>query len=348
MFYRITHWETWDWRLKYIPLVPSWIWYCLRSKSFWYFTPSNPGLIFGGMDGVSKKQMYDLLPPKSYPKSLYISPGASISEIEKLVTTHNFQYPVVVKPEVGRMGLMFRKIDTIEDLQRYHAFMPVDYILQELIKYPIEVSVFYYRYPYEQKGNITGFVRKEFLAVTGDGKSTLAELINNYPRVRFILEEIRLKHQKSLQEIIPAGESFQLSYALNLSRGCRLVNLDHEKNERLLKLFDDLSHYTKTLFFGRYDIKCTSIEDLKQGKNFCILEYNGSGGEPHHVYGNGNTLLRACSILARHWGFSYKISKYNHAKGIRYWNFREGWKFFKVANKHIKLLKQLDAQFPAS
>ena len=103
----------------------------------------------------------------------------------------------------------------------------------------------------------------------------------------------------------PPGEIYILSYALNLSRGGKLVSLAHEKDDRLLKVFDELSHYTKYFYYGRYDIKCSSIEDLKEGKNFSILEYNGSGAEPHHAYGNGNTLWQAHKIFLHHWKILY-------------------------------------------
>ncbi|MGZ5191921.1 MAG: hypothetical protein ACXWCZ_12995, partial [Flavisolibacter sp.] len=128
----------------------------------------------------------------------------------------------------------------------------------------------------------------------------------------------------------------------------RLINLENKKDQRLLKVFDDLSHYTKYFYYGRYDIKCASIEDLKRGENYSILEYNGSGGEPHHVYGNGNTLIKACKILAQHWDVMYKISKCNYDKGINYCKPYQGWKIFKNANKHVSMLKQLDSEFPVS
>lgn len=346
--FRITHWETWHYFAKYIPIIPAWLWYCMRSGSFWFFTPSNPTLAFGGFGGETKKEMYDQLPPGSYPKSIYISRKLSFSEVEKLFISNNFNYPFAVKPEVGRMGFMFRKIDNIDEFKLYHAKLPVDYILQDLIKYPVEVSVFYYRFPNEEKGTITGFVKKEFLKVIGDGKCTLWELILNYRRVHFRLQEMKSKHGDKLNDIIPQGEIYCLSYALNLSRGGKLVSLEHEKDERLLKVFDDLSHYTKHFYYGRYDLKCASIEDLKEGKNFSILEYNGSGAEPHHVYGNGNTLFQAYKILLHHWNVLYKISNYNHRNGIRYWKFKQGWRFLKEANKHFKMLKQLDSEFPVS
>ena len=343
-FYKITHWETWHWRVKYIPLIPAWLWYCMRSGSWWFFSSSNPSLTFGGFEGERKSEMYKQLPPGSYPKSIYLKPALSFAEVEKLVTTHNYQYPFAVKPDIGTMGFMFRKIDNAAQLKQYHTKMPSDYIIQEWITYPLEVSVFYYRFPNQQKGTITGFIKKEFLKVVGDGKSSLWQLIQHYDRVQFRLEEMKAKHQHKLNDVIPEGEVYILSHALNLSRGGKLVSLAHEKDERLLKVFDYLSHYTKHFYYGRYDIKCTSVEDLKQGKKFSILEYNGSGAEPHHAYGNGNTLLQAHKIFLHHWKILYQISKYNHRNGNRYWDFKRGWKFLKTARKEYTMLGKIDAE----
>jgi hypothetical protein len=288
--------------------------------------------------------MYDQLPPGTYPKSIYISPSLSFDEVEKQISLHKFFYPFAVKPDIGTMGFMFRKIDSAIQLKLYHSKMPSDYIIQEFVTYPIEVSVFYYRFPYQQKGTVTGFLKKEFLEVRGDGRSTLWQLIQNYDRVQFRLDEMKAKHEHKLNDIIPEGEIYILSPALNLSRGGKLVNLEHEKDDRLLKVFDGLSHYTKYFYYGRYDIKCASVEDLKEGKNYSILEYNGSGAEPHHAYGNGNTLWQAQKIFLHHWKILYQISKYNSTHGTPYWKFMRGWKFLKAARKEYNMLKKIDAE----
>lgn len=345
-FFRLRHWETWHYLAKYIPIMPVWGWYCLRARSLWFFSPSNPTITFGGFEGESKKEMYEQLPPGSYPKSIFISPSLSFDEVQQQVAIKNFQYPFAVKPDIGMMGYMFRRIHNEEEFRQYHSKIPVDYFIQELVAYPLEVSVFYYRFPNQQKGTITGFLKKEFLEVVGDGKSTLRELIQNYPRVRFRLEEMKSKHADRLNDIIPEGEIYVLSHALNLSRGGRLVSLEGEKDEELLKVFDGLSHYTKHFYYGRYDIKCASISDLKQGKNFSILEYNGCGAEPHHIYGNGNTLVQAYKIVLHHWHMLYQISRYNYENGIPYWGFKRGSVFLKNAKRHFKMLKQLDKEFP--
>src|SRR6187397_1769794 len=133
--FRLTHWESWYYQTKYIPLTPAWLWFCLRSGSFWFFTPSNPTLTFGGFEGESKREMYDQLPPGSYPKSIYISHLAPFEEAERQLALGNFKYPFAVKPDVGMMGFLFRQISNVAEFHQYHEIMPTDYIIQDLIDY---------------------------------------------------------------------------------------------------------------------------------------------------------------------------------------------------------------------
>jgi hypothetical protein len=344
--YRVWHWETWHWTIKYFMMLPAWFWYCLRARSFWFFTASNPTLTFGGFEGENKREMYAQLPKGTYPETLYIDWSESFISVEAKVNSRALKFPLAVKPDVGTMGLMFRKIASWAELRLYHEKMKAGYIIQEFVPYPLEVSVFYYRFPGNEKGTITGFVRKEYLMVTGDGKSTLWELICGYPRVQFRLEEMRIKHAENLSKVIPAGELYTLSHALNLSRGGKLVSLEHEKDDQLLKIFDALSHYNGNFYFGRYDIKCESVEDLKHGRNFSILEFNGSGAEAHHVYGNGNTLIEALRILLFHWHILFKISVANHKRGIPYWSFKRGYDHLMKSRLHFQMLRQLEFENP--
>ncbi|MEO7961983.1 MAG: hypothetical protein ABIR19_10575 [Ginsengibacter sp.] len=289
--------------------------------------------------------MYAQLPPGSYPESIYVQPGLDFIKVVKFLEESSLSFPVAVKPDAGMMGFMFRIIQNVEQLGKYHAVMHSEYIIQQLVGYPLEVSVFYYRLPGSQSGRITGFIKKEFLEVTGDGYSTLKDLILKYSRVRFRRDEILSKHLGNLSSIIPLGKTYCLSYALNLSRGGRLISLEGEKTESLLQVFDKLSLYTQSFFYGRYDVKCTSIEDLRKGINFSILEYNGSGAEPHHIYGNGNTLLAAYKIILHHWKILYIISRINYRNGISYWKYRDGLRFLSAAKKHFRQLKKLDVSF---
>lgn len=343
--YYLTHWEVWHWFAKYIIIGPAWIWFCLKGRSVWFFTSSNPTISFGGFIGESKREIYKQLPDDKYPRSVFVSPKDDFDDVLGALELKRLSLPLAVKPDVGMMGFMFRKVDSVDQLRQYHRYIPTRYIIQEYVDYPLEVSVFYYRFPNEERGHITGFIRKEFMQVVGDGIKDLKTLIHEYPRAAYRLNELFSKHQGNLHKIIEAGQSYYLSYALNLSRGGRLVSLEHEKDDRLLDVFDQLSKYAGHFYYGRYDIKCASIEELKKGDKFSILEYNGCGAEPHHVYGNGFSFLQACSILIHHWSILYKISQANRSAGIKPWTFREGLRFSANAREHFRQLKALDAAF---
>ena len=342
IFQRIFNWELWPFYALYAPIGPVWFWYCLRSRSFWFFSSSNPTITFGGFEGESKREMYEQLPPDSHPKTIYIRHDLPFEQAKKKICEAGFNYPFVVKPDVGMKGILFRKIENEDQLEKYHSRIPVEYIVQDLVELPIEVSVFYFRHPAQQKGVISGFIQKELLEVYGNGKSTLLQLIMQHPRARYRLEEMQHRHEHRLDRVLEKGQHFYLSYAGNHNRGARFINLEKEIDDRLLKVFDDLSHYTNKFYYGRYDIKCTSIEDLKQGKNFSILEFNGCGAEPNHIYDANLNLRKAYGVILRHWKALYQISRYNHMNGTPYWTFRRGQKFLKEAKRHFKMLEKFD------
>lgn len=339
---KLFDWEQWPHKVLYAPLVPFWLWYIIRSGSVWYFTPSNPKLTFGGMEGEPKKEMYDLLPAGTYPSTCNVTTNEKFEAVLQKLLHYNIRFPLIVKPEVGGQGILFRKIDTEHQLKEYHEKNPVEYIIQELVTYPMEVSIFYYRYPGKQKGAITGFLYKVPLQVTGDGKHTLSELIVQHPKANKRIKELESKHGANFTKILPAGEKYMLSYAANHNRGAHFVNLQNEIDDRLVTLIDKISLSINDFFYGRYDIMCTSVEDLKQGKNFSILEYNGCGAEPNHFYDTGYTLLGAYKEILKHWEILYRVSKYNRMHGVKCWPLLKGIRFLRATAKHYRTIRDAD------
>ena len=316
----------------------------LRSGYVWFFTPSNPKITFGGMEGESKKEMYDLLPPELYPKTFYVQTGEATDSIFEQLTKKDILYPFVVKPLCGEQGILFRKIDTAEELINYHAKVPVDYIVQEMLHYPVEVSVFYIRHPLEQKGKITGFLQKIPLHVTGDGLHTLAELVMQHSKGKKRVAELHSRHKEYWDTIIPPGQRYALSHAANHNRGAHFVDLKRHIDETLLHHFDAISKNINDFFYGRYDIMCNSIEDLKAGRNFSILEFNGCGAEPNHFYDTGYTLLAAYREILKHWKALYRISMYNASLGIKPWPYQKGRQFRTEVLKQKKIMKEKDEE----
>jgi len=339
---KLTRWELWNFYVLYFPISFAWFWYCLRSWSFWYFSSSNPTITFGGFEGEGKKEMYDQLPLPLFPRTIYIMHDLPYTAVKNKIDEAGFTFPFIVKPDIGMKGILFRKIDNEEQLIKYHERIPVEYIVQDLVELPVEVSVFYYRHPAEQRGVVSGFIHKELLQVVGDGTLNLKQLIKNHPRAKYRLEEMEHRHGHRFERIIPDGEIFYLSYAGNHNRGAHFTNLYKEIDENLVKVFDVLSHYTGKFYYGRYDIKTTSIEDLKQGKNFLVLEFNGCGAEPNHIYDCGMNILTAYGVILHHWKVLFEISRYNHKNGTPYWSFKKGWNYLREAKEHFKMLEKYD------
>jgi hypothetical protein len=150
------------------------------------------------------------------------------------------------------------------------------------------------------------------------------------------------RHEHRLDRVLSPGQHFYLSYAGNHNRGARFINLEKYIDEGLLKFFDDLSHYTDKFYYCRYDIKFTSIDDMKKGENYSILEFNGSGAEPNHIYDAGINIWKAYAVILKHWKVLYQISKYNHNNGTPYWSFLRGKNFLREAKRHFKMLQKFD------
>ena len=301
-------------------------------------------MYFSGFEGETKHEMFEQLPSEFSPVSIYIQPSEKFETVLCNMQKAGLNFPVAVKPDVGTKGLLFRKIENENQLKTYHALLSFTYVIQEMITLPIELSIFYVRYPDEEKGIITGLIAKEYLHLTGDGKSTLKQLIENHPKAFMMAEEQKIKHKKNLNTVIAANEKYYLNELGNHNRGANFINLKNEVDERLLSVINKINLYSKHFYYGRYDIKTSSLEDLKTGNNISILEYNGVGSEPNHIYDIGLSYRQAINTIAMHWKYMYEIGCINYKKGIKYIPFWKGVKMFRQSRRHTKLMKQLDLQ----
>lgn len=338
-------WEKLPWYLFYAPLVLKWINYCFRARSIWFFTASNPTITFGGFEGEGKREIYEQLPQDSYPKTMYVQPVENYSDLLNRLKINGFEYPFAVKPDVGMSGVFFRKIENEAQFQEYHQKIPVEYLVQEWMDYPMEVSVFYCRMPDSASGEITGITRRDLLQVTGDGHSNLHELMLANAFAQPYIAALEHKFADQLMHVPEAGEIFHLFHAANRNRGAQLVDLKGEADNDLVHIFDQICDTNRAFFYGRYDIKCTSLKDLKRGKNFKILEFNGAGAAPNHIYHQGLTYREAQQEVLRHWKYLFDISRHNHRAGVPYWPMFKGIRFLLAARRQFNLLKKTDATF---
>lgn len=319
-----------------------WLWFIIKSRSVWFFTPSNPKLTFGGLEGEPKKEMYGLLDMELYPPTFTILPKENTATVHEKLLLHKINYPLIVKPEIGGQGILLRKINSEAELESYHNMMQWEYIIQQLVVYTMEVSVFYIRHPKNNSGIITGFLQKIPLQVIGNGTDTLEKLVEKHPKGHKLFSSLHHKHFGKWKKVIAKDEKYLLSDAANHNRGAQFIDLKNDIDGSLIAVFDKISSSGNQFYYGRYDIMCTNIQDLKAGKNFSILEYNGCGAEPNHFYDTGYTLLQAYKEILKHWKALYVISKYNKSIGIKPWPFKKGRKFLIYSRNLTTQMKAID------
>lgn len=296
------------------------------------------------MIGETKTEIYKLLPNHLYPKTLLIHAGTSEEELINELKKNGFEYPFVVKPDRGEKGLLFRRVETRDQLLHYHNKVFFPYLVQAFSNYPVEVSIFYTRMPDDEKGIISGFFRKEPLQVKGTGTDTLEALVSQSPKALKWKEELYIRHTENWQQILPKGKIYILSYAANHNQGATFSDLKHLITPAFTAKFDELSSQANDLYYGRYDIMCNSVNDLLNWKNFTILEFNGAGAEPNHIYDTGYSLAAAYKELLWHWKRLYDISWYNRKNGTTPWPYKKGKYFMRESKIFFEKMKCLDKE----
>lgn len=336
---RFLHWEYWPFHFVYGPIYLYWFVLCIRARSLFFFNASNPTIRNGGFLLESKKEIYDIMPQEWYPPTIFFKQGTHPDEISARLHESGLTYPLIGKPDIGMRGLGVEKLYTPEEVFAYAKKSRVDFLLQEFIHFEYEAGIFYYRYPDSAKGHISGIVGKEFLTLTGDGVSTMETLLQKDQR--FILQIASLKETKgeALQEILSENETRVLVPYGNHARGAKFLDLSELIDERLSATIDTLSQQIPGFYFGRMDIRYKDWESLKNGKDFSIIELNGAGSEPAHIYDPRHSIFFAWKEIIRHWHILLIISRQNHlTKKVPYMSFTAGWLMLRENSTYVKKL----------
>ncbi len=328
------NWEYWPFSVLYFPVFFYYGWLALRARSFFFFTAANPKIEFGGMMGEKKSEIFEMIPEEFIPRTFLIQKG---NVLDARTKAGKIGYPVIAKPDIGERGAWVKKIPDQKSLDQYTQRCPVDFLIQECVTYPIELGVFFIKYP-RQSGQVTSIVKKDFLEVIGDGKQSILEFLRNNPRalltVNFESEYLRF-HGHDIPE---KGEKVLIEPIGNHCRGTKFLNGASEIDQKLHDAFNKLADKIPEFYFGRFDLKCQSFDDLRQLKNFKILELNGAGAEPGHIYQPGYSLLTAYKDILWHLRVLADISIQNHKRGIAYWNFKSGYKKWRSHKRYNVLL----------
>lgn len=340
---RLLHWEYWPFSVVYTPIYPIWFLLCARARSFFFFAASNPTIKNGGFLMETKKEIYDLIPQNLHPATALFPYQADPAIVRQTLAARQVRYPLIGKPNIGFRGLGVRKLHSEAELLQYCQDSPVDFLIQEYIPYEQEIGIFYYRFPWLPKGCITGIVRKEFPAVTGDGKSSIRQLVMQEKRLILQIKSLEKMYGSALEEVLPAGVSKELVSIGNHARGSKFLDDSALIDAQLEAQLDQICSQVDGFYYGRLDIRFDNWEQLKKGEAFSIIEINGAGAEPTHMYDPKHSLFFAWKEIIRHWFILFRISRYNHSNGVPYLSFREGTQMFRDSSSFEKKMKTLYA-----
>ncbi len=328
----------------YFPLFVYWAWLGLRHWGLTLPTIANPHFPMGGLIGESKSEVLDTITDPV--ARSYISPYTTLPmpEDERLdvlwaralarVEAERLGWPVVAKPDIGSRGAGVRLAKTPDDLKAYLAEFPRNQVvvLQAFIPYEAEAGVFYVRLPDEPTGRLFSLTLKYFPYVVGDGVSSLRTLIERDPRAGRIAHVYLPRHTAHAEQILPKGQPYRLAFAGSHSRGTIFKDGSAHITPQMTAAFERIAQAMPEFYFGRFDVRFPTIEDLKRGENFRIIEVNGAGAEATHIWDSRNSLRSAYATLFEQYGLLYRIGAANRRRGFK----AEPW--WRVARSYVNEL----------
>ena len=132
------------------------------------------------------------------------------------------------------------------------------------------------------------------------------------------------------------GVEMEIEPIGNHSRGTTFLNGNRFIDEQLNHIFDEICFQMDDIYYGRFDLKCESIEGIKQGKGFKVMEFNGVGSEPAHIYDPAYSKIQAYKDLYQHCKILYEISIQQRQKGVIAMSLKELVSSYQIYNRYLK------------
>lgn len=317
---RARRWEFWPAWLFNIP-VAMWITFlAARYRSLTLFSLANPGIEDGGFVGESKSAILARLPYERVMPWTVIEPDELDQRLRAVrlgMAERGWHFPLVAKPDVGERGTGVRWIHGDDDLRAYLSREHGRVLLQVVHDGPFEAGLFYIRFPQEPRGHLFSITDKRFPVVTGDGRSTLDQLIAAHSRYRLQAAVFRQRHAAALRRVPAAGERVPLARAGNHCQGTEFLDGNWLKTPALEAAIDTIARQIDGFYFGRFDVRYRDRAAFMAGEDFAIVELNGVTSEATHIYDPASSVFTAWRTLARQWSLAFAIGAANRSRGYR-------------------------------
>ena len=276
---------------------------------------ANPGLEDGGLVGESKADILSKLPERWTIPFLLVPRGTLFVEIVQQVAARGWQYPLIVKPDVGQRGFGVKRVWNEAELELYLRAYGGPVLLQPWHPGPHEAGIFYVRRPHEPRGHIFSITDKKFPFVVGDGVSRLEQLITRHPRFRRQAAVFLQRQAADRERVIATGERFTIGDIGNHAQGALFVDGAHLLTPALEERIDLIARSVPGFFIGRFDVRYCDVNRFKAGLDLAIVELNGVTAESTNIYDPARSLLDAYRTLFAQWRMVFGIGTANLKRG---------------------------------
>ncbi len=316
---RVTKWEYWPPWMFYPPLVAYIAWLALKHRSLSVLTAVNPGIPAGGFIGESKQQILESLGESQFIVRSRLLEAATplegrLDALREFCDAHSLDYPLVLKPNAGQRGSGVAIVRNFTEAREYLAKIRVDCVVQEYAPGE-EFGVFYYRHPNAERGRIFSITRKVFPVVRGDGQRDLETLILADPRAVAMAKFYLKVNAPRLHYVPRPGEGVQLVEIGNHCRGTIFLDGTPLVTPELEATIERISRCFEGFYFGRYDIRAPSEDDLRAGRKLKVIELNGATSEATHIYDPRYSVFDGWRILREQWRILFDIAAANRSRG---------------------------------
>jgi len=246
-----------------------------------------------------------------------MTPAERLESLHEICGRRELVWPFIIKPDLGQRGNGVKVIRNDEQARAYLEQTAAPLVVQRFAPGPLEAGIFYYRFPHETRGHIFAITEKIFPAIIGDGTTSLTELIWRDPRARFMADKYLERFTTRREEVLAVGEKLSLVNAGNHAQGCIFLDGMRLCTPELVARIDAISQSMTGFNIGRYDIRYSTEEGLKAGKDFQIIELNGAASEATSIYDARTSLFSAYRTLFRQWELVFAIGAANRARGCK-------------------------------
>jgi len=281
---------------------------------------------YGGLCGESKIALFESMSPEgrkwlapyvSLERGAEARLAEDVADLLRLAEEAGLAFPLVAKPDIGCHGAGVQVVHSTEELRTYLAGFPsgARVLLQFLVDCDGEAGIFYVRRPAERTGQIFSMTLKLFPRVVGNGTSTLKKLILEDARAGRAPHLYLGRHAARLGWVPARGERVRLVFAGNHCKGAAFRDGHDLITPALTERVDWLARTIPGFHFGRFDVRFSSLAELRAGRGFTAIEFNGGGSEAIHIWDPDMPLRQAYRDLFRQVHLLFEIGASHRARG---------------------------------